>query len=675
MSTKKLKNTALTIIILVLIIAPFNTSSFLDDLPAVEVNESSLGYYQTNTCKISLIEVLSKNISNLNNITINPNSYPGLECLGKVTGLDPIGKKFVLSIGLNTNVSFLVQSFLWLLLIFLFSSKREKILKFSFIPIPILSTIFLSQLYFEERFYRPLDKNFDLDLSFSNLYLVNSFLSYTFIFLLLKEFAERRKLKILYFAPIVFIFSGTYFSRNLNFYLLLFVYFGFLNILVNGGYRYFNYGYVAFTLLWLSNVNNRLFFFDTDKLRGFVNSSNSLGSTLYWAIVFYLFINGFFYFFNEGDQHYSLDKFKNYFLYSSVVINILGLIGTSTIGNFFNFFIFGQTKKGILTLTPVAGNTWRGFSPSAELIGEFYGICLIITFYCFINSYTTSIKKDILLSIFAMGGLIASNNIAAVISSATIILILFMSSKKLIINKKIIVSLIVLILLLSVVLVDRDTYDYSSTVLINEAILHSDLYQFEDNYKNTVLKKSFFDDRDYLSLLSDENNYLRASTSLNTLVNIFSPTINIPIVPNGVAILSIVAASINRVELWGIFIAKYSPSINDFLFGQGPNQITNYLYEHDIRLDFKEPKASALFLPHSSFLDLLLFYGIVGLLIIFALLIKNIQFSLAPFNLFSYLLIFVMINLAKSDSIMYLQGFVLSITIYLIVVLKNRIRI
>jgi hypothetical protein len=143
MSAKKLKNTALTIIILVLIIAPFNTSSFLDDLPAVEINESSLGYYQSNTCKISLIEVLSKNISNLNNITINPNSYPGLECLGKVTGLDPIGKKFVLSIGLNTNVSFLVQSFLWLLLIFLFSSKREKILKFSFIPIPILSTIYI----------------------------------------------------------------------------------------------------------------------------------------------------------------------------------------------------------------------------------------------------------------------------------------------------------------------------------------------------------------------------------------------------------------------------------------------------------------------------------------------------------------------------------------------------
>jgi len=250
-----------------------------------------------------------------------------------------------------------------------------------------------------------------------------------------------------------------------------------------------------------------------------------------------------------------------------------------------------------------------------------------------------------------------------------------MSSKKLIINKKIIVSLIVLILLFSVVLVDRDTYDYSSTVLINEAILHSDLYQFEDNYKNTVLKKSFFDDRDYLSLLSDENNYLRASTSLNTLVNIFSPTINIPIVPNVVATLSIVAVSINRVELWGIFIAKYSPSINDFLFGQGPNQITNYLYEHDIRLDFKEPKASALFLPHSSFLDLLLFYGIVGLHIIFALLIKNIQFSSAPYNLFSYLLIFVMINLAKSDSILYIQGFVMAATIYLMVVFKNRIRI
>ena len=675
MSANKLKNIALIVFIFLLILTPFNTSSFQDNMPAIEINESSLGYYQSNTCKISLVEVLSKNISNLSNITINPNSYPGLECLGKVTGLDLIGKKFVLSIGLNANISFMVQSFLWLLMLFLFSSKRDEVLKFSFVPIPILSTIFLSQLYFEERFYRPLDKNFDLDLSFSNLYLINSFLSYTFIFLLIKEFAERRKLNIVYFVPIVFMFSGTYFSQNLNFYLLLFAYFGVLNILVNDSYKYFNYGYAVFLFLWLSNVNNRLYFFDTDKLRGFVNSSNSIGSTLYWAALFYLFINGFFYFFNEIGQYFSLDKLKNYFLYSSVAVNILGLIGASTIGNFFNFFIFGQTKKGMLTLTPVAGNTWRGFSPSAELIGEFYGICLIITFYCVINFYTTSIKKDILLSFFAIGGLIASNNIAAIISSSVIIFIFFITSKKLIINKKIIASLIVLALLFSVILVDKDTYDYTSTVLVNEAILHSDLYQFEDNYKNSVLKMNFFNDRDYLSLLIDENNYLRASSSLNTLVNVFSPTINIPIVPNSVATLSIVAVSINRVELWGIFIAKYNPSINDFLFGHGPNQITNYLYEHDIRLDFKEPKASGLFLPHSSFLDLLLFYGIVGLLIFFGLFIRKIQFSSAPHNLFSYLLIYIIINLAKSDSILYLQGFVMAVTIYLMVVLKNRIKI
>jgi hypothetical protein len=675
MPANKLEKSSLIIIILFLILAPFNTSSFQDDFPAVEINESNLGYYQTNTCKISLTEVLAKNISNLSKITINPNSYPGLECLGKVTGLDLIGKKFVLSVGLNTNISFIVQSFLWLILMFLFSSKREKVLKFSFVPIPILSTIFLSQLYFEERFYRPLDKNFDLDLSFSNLYLINFFLSYTFIFLLIKEFAERRKLNILYFVPIVFIFSGTYFSQNLNFYLLFFAYFGFLNVLVTGSFRYFNYGYLTFLLLWLSNIDDRLFFFDTDKLRGFVNSSNSLGSTLYWAIVFYLFINGFFYFFNENVQNFSLNKLKNYFLYSSVVLNILGLIGTSTVGNFFNFFIFGQTKKGMQTLTPIAGNTWRGFSPSAELIGEFYGICLIITFYCVINSYTSSIKKDVLLSFFAIGGLVASNNVASIVSSVAIILILFISSKKLIINKKITSALIILALLFSVVLVDKETYDYSSTILINEAILHSDLYQFEDNYRNSVLKRNFFNDRDYLSLLNDENNYLRASSSLITLVNVFSPTINIPIIPNSVATVSVVATYINRVELWGIFIAKYNPSINDFLFGKGPNQITNYLYEHDIRLDFKEPKASGLFLPHSSLLDLLLFYGIVGLLIICCLLIRKIQFSSAPYNLFSYLLIFIMINLTKSDSILYVEGFVMAVTIYLMVVLKNKIRI
>ena len=40
---------------------------------------------------------------------------------------------------------------------------------------------------------------------------------------------------------------------------------------------------------------------------------------------------------------------------------------------------FGQNKRGMKVFSSIEGNTWRGFSPSAESIGEFFGF--VILFY------------------------------------------------------------------------------------------------------------------------------------------------------------------------------------------------------------------------------------------------------------------------------------------------------
>ena len=61
--------------------------------------------------------------------------------------------------------------------------------------------------------------------------------------------------------------------------------------------------------------------------------------------------------------------------------------------------------------------------------------------------------------------------------------------------------------------------------------------------------------------------------------------------------------------MWGIFIAKYNPTFVEAVFGTGPFQLNKYLYDHDIKLDVPNAKLQSLFLPHSSFLDLLLFIG------------------------------------------------------------------
>ena len=57
--------------------------------------------------------------------------------------------------------------------------------------------------------------------------------------------------------------------------------------------------------------------------------------------------------------------------------------------NFFNFYYFGQQSYGIKTNNPFTRNewgeavSWRGNYSSAESIGEFYGLAIILTVFAF----------------------------------------------------------------------------------------------------------------------------------------------------------------------------------------------------------------------------------------------------------------------------------------------------
>ena len=63
------KNIFLTLItILIFIVIPFSLTSIGDDTSAQIIDEKSVGFYQSNTCKISLFQVLAKNVSNINKI-------------------------------------------------------------------------------------------------------------------------------------------------------------------------------------------------------------------------------------------------------------------------------------------------------------------------------------------------------------------------------------------------------------------------------------------------------------------------------------------------------------------------------------------------------------------------------------------------------------------------------
>ena len=80
----------------------------------VEINDSTIGFYQSTTCNMSLINVVKKNLQNDLDLRFNNNNYAGLECFGKVTGLDKVGNIYILSIGTNSNITIIIQSLIWI---------------------------------------------------------------------------------------------------------------------------------------------------------------------------------------------------------------------------------------------------------------------------------------------------------------------------------------------------------------------------------------------------------------------------------------------------------------------------------------------------------------------------------------------------------------------------------
>jgi len=605
------------------------------------------------------------NYGNKLNLKFNNNNYAGIECFGKVTGLDKVNDLYIISIGTNSNLSFLLQSTIWILLLLLISKFKFHIKNINFLYIFLLSVFFTFQQFSEERFYSQVNRYFDLSLSSNNYYLFNNFLIFYLIFVFVSIFFENNKSIIINYFPYMFLFIGAFNGFNLNFFSLLLSYMGVKALFEKKINIKLNLIFLIFALFWSQTRRDTVTFFDTDKLNGFVNSSNNNSSLFFWIVLFWLIINGLVYLYKESN----LDlKILNYSLLISVnFIVILGLLGAAfPLANFFNFIIFGQNKRGINSLASVDGNTWRGFSASAESIGEFFAFTLL---FFFIMVYLKKIeisKYTALLLILPIYGLYKSNNFAAVLSlilvSFGIVAMSYLNKNKL---NKVVIILSLIILFGSYLIINRLGFEYVSTQLLYEASLHSNLFTYLSSEAKSVEITKYFDAGQIQSLLNIENQG-QGSSLLIFLSTIYEQSLfNFPYIPNLVTIISFVSIVINRNEMWGIFTAKYNPNLIESLFGNGPYQLNNYLYNLKIRLDVPEGKLNALYLPHSSFLDILVFFGFFGLLMfLFFNFYVLKQKSTNPE--YKFLLIFIILNFAKSDSLLYLNSFVLLAFIYAI---------
>jgi len=626
------------LLLIVLIFLPFSLSDYSDTITPEKIT-SDLRFYEINTCSISLFEFLleNPNVVYQDHYKIRFNNYSSISCFGQITGIDQIGYTFFISIGTNTILNLFLQTIFWILLISFIPKKMEISFKVSnLVSFIFLSTLFCFVFYSEQRFYSK--SLFEFDLNRNNTYLY-IFVYFLFVSIFSFYFLNSRDDNIINFLPFAYLISGVYSVTNIYFLSVFFSVYGIQNILTNKKIRKKFTNVNLLILFWSFNAVGLNYYLKPDKVRGLSSSVYNFLSVFSWSLLMLFSMFGLYIFIKNRLNSFDLIKIRNSFSFVGICILILGYIGSSMpLINFLNYYYFGQTKYGTDNQNLFSVNywgeseAWRGFFPSAETIGEFYAIALIVIF---ITRRKTSTMKSYLIYFsipFLVLGLYASNNKAAFISMLFCILLLLnfeYQFKK----KTLFIFLIpILFILLYFIRLENFLYsfDFSSNKMIDMAISYSN----EGSSSSAI---------EFLKNIDEMNLFIK-----------------IPIL-----LFGFIAFLINRSELWGIFFARFNPTISEFLFGTGPFILSDHYSQIDIiekRLSTGTPLG--FLLPHSSMLLLLVYFGIIGL---FTFLIYTIYVlkkgKTKNFNIYIVCL-FILLNLTKSDSILYLPSLITYVMFY-----------
>ena len=497
-----------------LLILPFSFSDRSDEFKAVEINTENIGYYQSTTCKISLTEFILKNIDTNEKIYFNNNNYVDISCFGKITGVDYVSGTTIVSIGTNTSINQIIQSAFWLLIILFIPKNKQHMLNFSkfifFIPL-----LFTFQIFAEKRFYEKSNSIFNDTISYTNLYLIGNLIFYLLLTILIWDALNLRYKNLVNYLPFIFLVIGTYAGMNLNFFLILLSVFGVISISKKKKLNRFDFIYFIFSFFWISSVENNDYFFDGDKIVGLNNTVYTPYSQVFWILSIYFAVKGAIFIFSESKNNINVKTFSKSSLFSGSLILSFGYLGSKfPIINFMNFYIFGQNKRGMKEFSSIEGNTWRGFSSSAESIGEFYGVVLLILFIILFNKMD-SINFTYLLAIPIVYGLYRSNNFAAFISLLAFILYLFLTNSEIYSQNKKIIKYLLLLLFVVFLIIIYFSYDYqyASTELIFEATLHHDFYTDSNDYRTFKKIEQKMIERDLNSILLVEENYINAQSN------------------------------------------------------------------------------------------------------------------------------------------------------------------
>ena len=620
-----------SIMVLLLVTLPWLNATY-SDLIEPEKITSDLSFYEINTCEVSAAEFLMKNPNTIyqDHYYFTLNNYSSIACFGQVAGVSQVGQDFYIAIGTNSLISTLIQGLFWIICISLISKNKENTSNkrfFSELSVVLTSLLFTYQFFSEVRFY---EKTFYLlDMSQANSYMLLFIILY-FIIKNLSQIITNRTQTMINYLPFMYLFVGTFSGLNVNLFLFVFVYFGIQRVF-NGDIKT-KYLYLSglLTLFWTINAIGDNFSFKPDKIRGLTSSFFSYRTTLAWSLVFFFSVVGIYFIFKESSKYFDLLVFRNNLFYTSTLLIIFGYVGANNpFINFLNYFYLGQEKMGTSQSNPFEFNewseklAWRGFTSSAETSGEFYALAIIfIVFYILVNNKVDT-RSILMLPVPAMGLYFSNNRTAFLLLLLGLFLVI--TNKFEIKKKYMFLSLGAVALLFAFFIgLDKFTYSYSYQSIFIQSNL------------NTITDSG-----------STYQNYLNLNYQNDNVYTILFST------------FTFIGYILNRSELWGLFIARYNPNYFEYLFGSGPYNFGQFYSEVKIQ------DTSSFLMPHSSLLSFIIFFGIIGT----AFLIYNLGkiFYLDYENINKkgrYLIVFILFNLIKSDSINYIYS---AVTYYFLI--------
>jgi len=638
--------------LIILIVLPWVLNGGSSENEVLKLNENSLRTYDSLICDYSILEFASENT--MSNYDIRLDTTSSIGCFSKINGTGKIDNDIVIYIGTNINIDLLIQSSFWLVLISMVPTSRKRTIKYKHLSIVCFLILVLFHLNAEESFYNLNSKIFSTN--FSQNYLLYSYLiSLYLILLVFLTIFENRFYNLVNYLPFIFVTVGTYNTSNLNFFLLCLSLIGITQVFVNKWYRLGLVVTLFLITFWTSQISTNQLFFDVDKLKGFTSSAYNLNSIFYWSVSYFFFCCGLAFLFMETIKFIQINKLLNNFLYSGVLITTLSIISaTGPIQNLFTYYYLGLNKRASSTFDSVSGNAWRGISSSAEAVGEFFAftVLLVITVGLTSKSFRIGFFQQSLILV-NLYGLYKSNNFAATFSMLLLIIFIcifyYIRSIK---TRTLLVSLILVSIPVSYFLFfNTASLDELNRKVIKEGLEISYIEGLETNeYGQSAIEQNRF-----LELLQSQEGLSQVSTSLTFLINEyhFSERNNLP---NITSLISSVAYPINRSEKWGVFIGKYNPNINTFLLGTGLNNLSNYYLNHPTKTN------TGLVLPHSGILSYLIYTGCIGLFLFFSFIIRKVIIS-KDNHLYLVSIVFFILNVLKSDSVLYINSFILFVFI------------